>query len=468
MDLFDLYVKIGADTKGFDDSLDKTLQKLTTWTGLAQAAIELIGSTMNQAIGNYSRYEQLIGGAEKIFGNAGQAYRDAFLSGDTSQWRENNEVFNRIAEDAKTAYKTMQLSANDYIDTIVNVGAAFKSNMSSGEAYDLAKRGMQMVSDYATGVGKDVDLLATKFRGLAKGGGSFQSMADNFPGMLPQTSAAFLEQAQAVGLLSTEYGKLTQVPLEEYQRALVGMMEIGTEKLKLSGNTEEEASTTIEGSVGQLKAAWETLTTAMADENGDVEGAAANVAEAMSDVVVNYVPVIFEALGGALEGLWGVLEESLGKTWDELTKWVKGKWEELKEVFSDAADIGGKIVDGIIQGISNAWSKLTGWLTEKWNSLVSAFTFSPTINTPGGSTVGENGHGGHGGTFASGLDYVPYNGYPATLHRGEAVLTAGEAAVWRSGGGQRNVTVNIYPQSMSAAEQDRMVHMINTRLGALA
>lgn len=34
---------------------------------------------------------------------------------------------------------------------------------------------------------------------------------------------------------------------------------------------------------------------------------------------------------------------------------------------------------------------------------------------------------------AGGLDYVPYNGYPSILHRGEAVLTADEADDWRRG-----------------------------------
>lgn len=42
--------------------------------------------------------------------------------------------------------------------------------------------------------------------------------------------------------------------------------------------------------------------------------------------------------------------------------------------------------------------------------------------------------GGNGGRFsAGGLDYVPYDGYPAVLHRGESVLTKAEAEDWRRG-----------------------------------
>ena len=71
--------------------------------------------------------------------------------------------------------------------------------------------------------------------------------------------------------------------------------------------------------------------------------------------------------------------------------------------------------------------------------------------------------GSYGRYSAGGLDYVPYNGYPAILHAGEAVLTASEAKEWRSGrttqtGG--GVVINQYitavpqtPAEMAAAAQ---------------
>jgi len=45
------------------------------------------------------------------------------------------------------------------------------------------------------------------------------------------------------------------------------------------------------------------------------------------------------------------------------------------------------------------------------------------------------GGGGGGNQHASGLDYVPYDGYLASLHRGEAVLNRAEAAAYRFKGG---------------------------------
>jgi TP901 family phage tail tape measure protein len=52
-----------------------------------------------------------------------------------------------------------------------------------------------------------------------------------------------------------------------------------------------------------------------------------------------------------------------------------------------------------------------------------------------GSSVSSGGGGGGSGyrvPLAEGLDFVPVNGLPATLHYGEAVLTRDEAAVYRS------------------------------------
>lgn len=45
---------------------------------------------------------------------------------------------------------------------------------------------------------------------------------------------------------------------------------------------------------------------------------------------------------------------------------------------------------------------------------------------------------------AIGMDYIPYNGMPAVLHRGEAILNAYEADQWRrgrSGGNGQGVTI---------------------------
>ena len=49
------------------------------------------------------------------------------------------------------------------------------------------------------------------------------------------------------------------------------------------------------------------------------------------------------------------------------------------------------------------------------------------------ASSGMGGSSGGGSARAGGLDFVPYDGYSAILHRGESVLTKAEAEDWRRG-----------------------------------
>ena len=72
--------------------------------------------------------------------------------------------------------------------------------------------------------------------------------------------------------------------------------------------------------------------------------------------------------------------------------------------------------------------------------------------------------GGGGGSFAVGLDYVPYDGFAATLHRGEKVLNRAEAATFRHGGEQ---TAFIDYNALAAAMSGMSVQMDGRVVGRL-
>ena len=117
----------------------------------------------------------------------------------------------------------------------------------------------------------------------------------------------------------------------------------------------------------------------------------------------------------------------------------------IGEMWDSVVDVGSQVVDKIREGISNAWEGLKNWFRGIWDSLFG------DLNVDVGVTGRNNTGGGGGGKkydqtgmiCAKGLDYVPYNNFPATLHEGEAVLTASEANAWRRGIGS-GITVNQY------------------------
>lgn len=259
---------------------------------LGAAATGIIALT-TQASKGYAEYEQLAGGAQKIF---------------------DQMDYSRIASDAQNAYKELGLSANQYLAIINDVGATFAATMGDEAGYEAAKIGLKAISDYASGTGKNVDELSQKFTLITRSTSSYQSIADQFSGILPATSAAFLEQAQAAGILSNNYKKLTDVPIDEYQAAVAQMLEQGVKELGLYNNTVNEAFSTLSGSLAMAKGAWSNLVTGLADDSADFGLLIGNFVESVSAVATNLVPRIGTALSGIgqlVENLAPVLANSL-------------------------------------------------------------------------------------------------------------------------------------------------------------
>ena len=285
MNLFELFVKIGVkdeasgNLKSIGQKLGnglKTAAKVgTAAVGVASAAITALTT---QAVNSFAEYEQLAGGAQKIF---------------------DQMDYSKIANDANNAYKELGLSANQYLAVINDVGATFAATMGDEAGYEAAKTGLKAISDYASGTGKNVDELSQKFTLITRSTSSYQSIADQFSGILPAISDAFLEQAQAAGILSDNYTKLTEVPIEEYQAAVSKMLEQGVADLGLANNTMNEAFSTLSGSLSMAKGAWSNLVTGLADDSADLDMLIGNFVESVGAVATQLIPKIGTALNGA-------------------------------------------------------------------------------------------------------------------------------------------------------------------------
>ena len=286
MNLFELFVKIGVKDEASDkiSSLSNKLGNgLKTAANIGILAVSTaaagISALTAAAVNNYAEYEQLAGGAQKIF---------------------DQMDYSKIATDANNAYKELGLSANQYLAVINDVGATFAATMGDEAGYEAAKTGLKAISDYASGTGKNVNELSQKFTLITRSTSSYQSIADQFSGILPATSAGFLEQAQAAGILSDSYTQLTEVPIEEYQEAVSKMLEKGVADLGLANNTMEEAFSTLSGSLAMARGAWSNLVTGLADDSADLDMLIGNFVESVGAVATNLIPKIGTALNVSL------------------------------------------------------------------------------------------------------------------------------------------------------------------------
>lgn len=252
-----------------------------------------IGKAFTDAIMGGSDLQQLKGGVQKIFDEMDTA---------------------TIMADAANAYRDLNMSANQYLATINDVGATFSATMGDEKGYSVARTGLQAISDYATGTGKNVDILSEKFTMITRSTSSYQSIADQFSGILPATSAGFLEQAQAAGFLSDQYKSLTEVPIDEYQQVVAEMLAKGTAELGLAGNTAAETATTFAGSLAAMKSAYSNFLGALAtgEDIGpslEVLGEtvftfiSGNLMPMVGNILAELPTVLSSAFGMAIQGL---------------------------------------------------------------------------------------------------------------------------------------------------------------------
>lgn len=146
------------------------------------------------------------------------------------------------------------------------------------------------------------------------------------------------------------------------------------------------------------------------------------------------------------------------EAWEALKAWFSGAVNDpvgtLQGIGSALYSAGSSVISQILSGFKSAWSGVTSWFSEKvdWiKQKVQSFKDMASSMTGGGSD----------GSHYNGLSYVPFDGYNATLHKGERVLTAEEnkaytreQTIGSSGGGGLSLSIaNFYNNRQSDVRQ---------------
>lgn len=116
---------------------------------------------------------------------------------------------------------------------------------------------------------------------------------------------------------------------------------------------------------------------------------------------------------------------------DKFKEWFDAVIEFLKGLPSQLMDLGKNIMNGFFDGIKSIGEGIVGWfqgiadtiggfLRGIWDGITGARNAQEDVRSMG--------------SHAAGLDYVPFDGYTATLHEGERVLTAQENRSYNDSG----------------------------------
>lgn len=183
----------------------------------------------------------------------------------------------------------------------------------------------------------------------------------------------------------------------------------------------------------------------------------------VSELVVGLAKNAPELLGSGVDLLMNVIDGILSAVGEIPEMWrqvLDVLISEMRSSDSKIIQFGADVVEWIADGILWAWDGLVRWFNDLWDNLFSGRNVDVGVNAEASGAAVDGSH-------ASGLRYVPFDGYLAELHRGETVLSAPEAEAYRSGktAGSKVFNLTINTKSLSQAEIDALTEYMNRKLG---
>lgn len=356
MNLLDLFVKISVDDGDVDKSFSETSSKAETLAGklkgglvtaakVGGAAIAAAGAAAvaitKQAVENYGEYEQLVGGVETLFKS----------SADT------------VMQYAANAYQTAGMSANEYMTTVTAFSASLLQSMGNDTdaAAEKANLAITDMSDNANKMGSSMESIQNAYSGFAK---QNYTMLDNLKlgyGGTKEEMQRLLDDANA---LNAAQGNYTNYTIDSYADIVDAIHTVQTE-MGITGTTQLEASTTIQGSIASMKAAYDNFITGLGDENADMAELITNLLGSTVTVAENLLPVVERIL----ENIGVVVQE---KGPEMIEKFVGYAVEKLPQVI----ELGMKMVLAIVSGLADNLPQIVLSVLDMMATIVKTFVSS--------------------------------------------------------------------------------------------
>lgn len=357
-------------------------------------AVTAIGGA---ALSAYADYEQLVGGVDTLFGSASQTLRGY----------------------AAEAYKTCGMSANQYMTQATSFAASLVSSCSGdvAKAADYANMAMGDMSDNVNKMGSDMTDVQNAYQGFAK---QNYTMLDNLKLGYGGTQAEMKRLIADANKLRQEQGKNADLTIDSYADVVEAIHTV-QENMGITGTTAKEAATTISGSIGMAKAAWENFITGLGRDDVDfsqltqqllesIGAVATNVAPRVAQIgqgIITAFPVVLSGLGTVLAP---IVSEALSTAWNiainalagigihlpsvdssQMLSGINAAMDAAKLLLTDPAaflEKGNQLVQSVGSGIRAGVPKIVSEGLNVLTSLSQAFlTGFPQIVSMGGQLV---------------------------------------------------------------------------------
>lgn len=234
--------RLNFDTKINEKGFNEGVSKLSSlgksglsivskaMTGAVAAVGTAAGVIIKSSLGVVANMEQQVGGVETLFKD----------SADT------------VIKNANRAYKTAQISANDYMSTVTSFSASLLQGLGgdTAKAAEIADMALIDMADNANKMGTNMQDIQNAYQGFAK---QNYTMLDNLKLGYGGTQSEMIRLINDSGILNEKISDLDNVTFDQMIQAI----HVIQQNLGITGTSAEEAGKTIEGSVNSAKAAWE-------------------------------------------------------------------------------------------------------------------------------------------------------------------------------------------------------------------
>ena len=220
------------------------------------ATVKLATSVVEQ----FGELQQNMGGAVAVYGD----YANELMS---------------ISEEA---YRTMGTSQSEYLATANKMGALFQgSGLTQQQSLKMTTEAMQRAADMASVMGIDTEAALEAVTGAAKGN---YTMMDNLGVAMNNTTLEAYAMANG-------YEKAWK-EMSNAEKAEVSMAYFLEKTQQYAGNFEREATETISGSIGLMKASVQSFIAGLGNADANMQNLTQNMVEAFKAVKDNVVPIL--------------------------------------------------------------------------------------------------------------------------------------------------------------------------------
>lgn len=270
---------------------------------------------------------------------------------------------NNVMENARQAYKTAGLSANEYMNTVTTFTASLIQGLDGDteKASIYADRALRDMSDNANKMGTDMSLIMNAYQGFSK---QNYMMLDNLKlgyGGTKTEMERLIKDAAKLTDVQEDLGITVDANSMSFDN-IVNAISVVQKNMGITGTTSKEAATTIEGSTKMMKAAWQNMLTAMVTGGDWFDQSIKDLVESAFTFAHNMIP----AIEGAMHGVASLITQLAPLLASELPAFV----DDMLPEFINAITA---IINGVIDALPSlitAIGNIMPILAENINNLI--------------------------------------------------------------------------------------------------